>query len=386
VKSTLPLTLLTLSALFAVPALAADTPAPAADSASPRVSLKETPDLLSLPETTFPELRTPDVPKRIEAGEKLPGIWVGTPRLGNPVAAPPAARSKKRARKASKKASPTATGAPSGIAVVAPAPLSLHVETRDMPRIEGLATDGDGRDVITHDTCFSPAASQIPNKDTLLTFGSAQESVLVLSTDKAPSVVTDFSGSLTSPSASPLRVIRAERLLVPSPGSASPGSPSLELTFAFIDLRSGGARLIRRDTIPLRLVQRAPGGLQVFAYRKGTKASFVIQSPPPLPDRGTLETVTVGDSDGGLLTTACHHVTVDLDITKVGEAATSTVAGELAMRASPPPDADPDTAGEVKVRPYRLSLSESWTSHDISPVLSASFGWTGPLRREGQER
>jgi hypothetical protein len=381
VKRALPLALAVLALVAARPPEAgADTPKPPpppAGAAASRISFKESPELDALPLAAPFELRTPEVPKRIEAREQVQAFWSGKPTWHIPAEkASPAP--KKRGRKATKKAPRHgASPAQPDLALVAPTPLAAIASERTAPRVSALENDREGRDVTSHDVCFSPAQGKVPTRDAVVDFETGSESVLLISPETGPGVSPSYPGTLGYRSTFPLHIVRAEKL-----GTGPDGKATLSITHAWVDERSGGARLIQTRQIALQPIQETPGGLEVFAYRIGDRAIFVVQHQPLVPERISPATLEVTHSPGSIESTYCHHVTVPLDVGKVGEAETVTVSGEMALKVVLPAEGEGEERSELKLRAFRLSLSETWLSGDARPVLSASFAWTGKLHGE----
>jgi hypothetical protein len=163
---------------------------------------------------------------------------------------------------------------------------------------------------------------------------------------------------------SEVTLIRAERV-VEGDGS----SAALERVEAWVDLRTGGAREVGRQAIPLALVRRF-GALAVYAARQGDKAVFVVHPPKGRAQEGP---------SFALQTPAgrrCGHAMVTASADRLGQTGSESLRGALTTAVDPEMK-DSETHG-VTTRPFRIQLTASWLGAAPSPAIGASFGWVAP--------
>lgn len=294
--------------------------------------------LSSLPPAPADQRR--ERPSRVEGSEVVQGLWVSAPRT---VAVP--AEAKKGKKKAEATKGPFVVVAPSAI-----------VTTFEASAIAKLKLDT--RPIAGSGVCLRTS-------DDGVTWAVFQPSTLVLETAGAPVPSIDSSDTVRVAVHDDLKLVRVERLLESAEGKAT-----LEAVDAWVDVRTGGAREVARSATPLVMVQKAPGGLPVYAARSGDKAIFVV-SPPraPAPVKGTPG--------------RCGFARVELTTDKPGEVASDTVGGEIAV-----PVGEEPAEGEgrtFRIRSFRLSFSAIWLTGEPSPALGVSFGWVGRTRLEPRD-
>ncbi|MGO9839207.1 MAG: hypothetical protein ACLP1X_33915 [Polyangiaceae bacterium] len=194
-----------------------------------------------------------------------------------------------------------------------------------------------------------------------------------------------------------VHVVHAERFVAGRDGRAS-----LDMADAWIDVRTRGARLIGRSTLPLARVFVGPNGFEVYAAHSGDALEVVLHAPDrPSEDaalamqlRTQLRSIAVllPDRNGG--NADCGHLRFTLRASPgVGQMATTiqavaflppldSVDGDAAI----PPENESDEARgsrelqAMRQRPYRLSVSATATSTDETPFMSVGLGWVGRER------
>jgi hypothetical protein len=194
------------------------------------------------------------------------------------------------------------------------------------------------------------------------------------------------------------------------------GSARLEITNAWVDPNTRGARLIDKSTLPLTLVGASVGGMRVFAARNDradgrNMVEFVVARPrggSEIAKRMSTLMAIRPDGNGGHAA-GCSHIRVSLPIeTKGGESALVFASVELPSlprsaddddatpenekteksdsKAKPAPRKRPIRRGpvpegsheiEARLRDIEVHLGVSRTTKDAEPLLSVSFGWAG---------
>jgi hypothetical protein len=177
------------------------------------------------------------------------------------------------------------------------------------------------------------------------------------------------------------KAVRSEKLVE----SADQEKATLELVDAWVDSRTGGAKVIGKTSVPLVRVGGVLSELRVYAARdEGPKHVHVVVKRAPgarqvsgFPfqvDRAT--NVTHG---------ACSHAHVVLQATKPsGDFAIVKTAIKLpeieksdAHESKAKDDELPNVVTETRVREVEVQLGASQTSSDKTPLFSVSFGWAG---------
>jgi hypothetical protein len=190
-----------------------------------------------------------------------------------------------------------------------------------------------------------------------------------------------------------VHAIRVERFVTGSEGHAS-----LDITDAWVDARTRGARVFEHVAVPLARIFTGPNGLEVFAARDEDTVQLVVHvSEHPAEDAGLakmlraqLQGLFMVLPDGNNGSTDCGHMRVALH-TRDGAGQMATLQSNAFL---PPADGDwgkpedgetEDSRGQrlfqtMRQRPYQLSVSTTTTSADASPVLSVALGWAGRER------
>lgn len=321
-----------------------------ADSVTPAPATlpiaKASPALSSLPEGRLGELKVPAVPERIPAKEKAEGFHAAYPTVPHGVVPAPARR----------RGAPPAT---------APTVILVSSSAEQIRRIYGGSDEP--RDQIQTEPlpCFAVTYEPREKPDTIAKWMGSFAPVANLP-----------AWSFAHESFGRARLVRSERFL---PGKD--GQATLEVAHAWVDTETLGMRLVDRARIALRQVQSGPGGLDVYAAHDGRQVLFVLRPPIPDAGQGLGMSLMFTSSDGDNGSSQCGHLAIRLQAEHVGDAQLSTVTGELAGTRELG-NAPPEFGREFKVRPFRLTLSESWMSRDPEPVLATSFGWSGRVRSE----
>jgi len=193
---------------------------------------------------------------------------------------------------------------------------------------------------------------------------------------------------------SPVRYVHMEKLEVHS------GQAMLELTDAWVDLMSYGARLIARSSRPLVRIATAPNGTEVFASRDEKAAQVVVRAPSvPLdgvPEKekqrwlDELEPVVnhLGlqtQNSGGFDASDCGHLRFVLEYEK-GSGQMATIITTAVLKGGveeevddPKPAADDEEAEDralaVRTRLLLGNVSLSQSTSEKTPTLSISWGW-----------
>jgi hypothetical protein len=147
--------------------------------------------------------------------------------------------------------------------------------------------------------------------------------------------------------------LRAERL------EDSGGAAKLHVIDAWVDASTGGAREIRRTTIPLARLAEGPLGSVMYAFRSGASLRLVV------PADGNAQ---IFMTDGRTLGATCGHIVADLQ-TERGKG--STLRGFVLRQA-------PIEGGQTPVR-ISVAASLSQTSLDAEPLLSATLRAMDPI-------
>lgn len=157
------------------------------------------------------------------------------------------------------------------------------------------------------------------------------------------------------------------------------GRATLEVTDAWVDGKTRGARLIGRSKLPLKMVASAPGDIRLYAMRDADRLHvFLVE--PSATTRSWQGIVQANEQ--GMTSSGCRHSRASLALSK-GSAETTTfvVTAELpateAVKQLTAADAmtGPAHLEPVRIRPMRVHASVSWASRDKDPVLSVSMGW-----------
>jgi hypothetical protein len=172
-------------------------------------------------------------------------------------------------------------------------------------------------------------------------------------------------------------------------------------------------RLIAKSTLPLMPLGNAPGHLGLYAARQDGKIQIVARrkfktpsNHPPSTVRDfraqsvTRQPLMVALPNGDHDATQCSFARVALQATK-GSAEMASMettvlfhdheekkaekakADDATKEAGDAPDNEEPELPNLplmRVRPLRVTISSTWTSHDTEPVLSVSLGWAGRER------
>ncbi len=178
------------------------------------------------------------------------------------------------------------------------------------------------------------------------------------------------------------------------------GTPTLEMTDAWADPATRGARVFAQKSVPLALVATSAFGVRVFAVRDDHAKEKVVQFVvvPDATQRGDGQSSMIGMASDGQTTarSQCGHLRIALPVTDEGASAklfVSVIVGE----AKSDPKVTVSGASELrskrrrhregegipKFRALSTQVSVSKTSRDPEPVVSVSFGWAA---RESTER
>ena len=179
--------------------------------------------------------------------------------------------------------------------------------------------------------------------------------------------------------------------------------PRLEMTDAWIDPGTRGARMITQKTMPLTLVAKSAWGVRVYASRDDATATKKVQFVLVPDDRNrkvSTELFGVRSGEGnGMVQSACGHLRLGMPISDEGSTARLRTTVMLEEDPSPPKVEEetpvkpspvrskgrsrrklrvpPSDIRESKVRDLVTQVSISKTSRDPEPVISVSFGWDG---------
>lgn len=184
----------------------------------------------------------------------------------------------------------------------------------------------------------------------------------------------------------------------------------LEVTDAWVDPVTHGVRLIGRATMPLERIGSAWHGVKLYAAR-GDKVVHVVarrDRPKELTnDQPTKQAefrvqnalrqqMVVHNAAGEQDSTQCSFAHVTLKA-QLGAAETALFETNTVFVDPPEPKSDKEKVDEdvmgfgsfgrmqengpgIRVRPFRATVSSTWSSRDTSPVISVSFGWAGRER------
>jgi len=135
----------------------------------------------------------------------------------------------------------------------------------------------------------------------------------------------------------------------------------LEITDAWVDPETRGARLQRRVEIPLAGVAKTPLGARVFGFRDERRVWLVIEAPEH------------GDVVGPIATarSRCGHVLTDLEVGSKGAARSFFIEALTSEKNRDDP--------RKRVSAFALSASISRASRDPEPIISLTIA---PVPRE----
>jgi hypothetical protein len=309
--------------------------------------------------SALPEVKAaaaaPDAPSGIPRSEHAAMIWVSAPRS--------VAAQKGEVKR----------GKMLSAVVVASGPVALAGTAAD--RGTGLKI---AADEPASDACLSTSKDGITwapvATSAMLLEGGASEISLDPS-DTAREIVSDD-----------VFRVRSSRLVEGAGDKAT-----LERTDAWIDLRTGGAREIARQTLALAVVQRLPGGVVVYGAREDQRVLLLVR-PPTVPtdakaapgsgaaskERPKPRASLVLDTREGQAG-HCAYRQVSLAVDKAGIFASESVLGRVTVPLDD--DTDGGSTPGMRSRAFRVSLTESWLGDEPGPALGATFGWTSDTAR-----
>lgn len=185
----------------------------------------------------------------------------------------------------------------------------------------------------------------------------------------------------------------------------------LEMVDAWVDPNTHGVRVIGRSTIPLERIGSAHHGVKLYAARGDKVVHVVARRDRPkemnIADQPTKQAefrmmnamrqqMVVHNAAGEQDNTQCGfgHVTLKA---QQGSAETAMFETNTVFLDPPEPKGEKEKADEdmfgmgsfgrtqdngpgIRVRPFRATVSSTWSSRDTAPVISVSFGWAGRER------
>jgi hypothetical protein len=193
-----------------------------------------------------------------------------------------------------------------------------------------------------------------------------------------------------------VRLVRLERVNVEG------NKASLEVTEAWLDLKTLGTRAASKVTTQLARVATGPNAVAVFAARDDQgRLQFIVRSPE-LPDgendaerealktsfRGSANRLVAQLSGGSSLSSDCGHIRFPLASKPgFGQMATVVATAFLAPANEPdeaPPSSDDEDMGvsrpvsrTIRTRPLAINVSVSQLASENAPLFSVSLGWAG---------
>jgi hypothetical protein len=211
------------------------------------------------------------------------------------------------------------------------------------------------------------------------------------------------SAAMMKPSRPAVVAVRMERLV------RNGRRATLEITDAWVDPQTRGARLIGRSSVALALLGSGPAGLDVYAVRDGARdrSVEVIVGAPKAPEQAdgdvTLRAIArtlLAQTPGSGARSDCGHLRVSLHADKSGGEMASVLSTAFLAEApghaqeSPERDErDEQDAGDeqrvpipiertrfdrtVRTRALLAHVSLSQTTSEKEPVLSVAFAWAG---------
>jgi hypothetical protein len=178
----------------------------------------------------------------------------------------------------------------------------------------------------------------------------------------------------------------------------------VEIVDAWVDPVTHGVRLIGKSTMPLERIGSAWRGVRLYAAR-GDKVIHVVarrdkpkelttdQPPSKSVDFRLMsamrQPLTVEMPSGEHESTQCGFAHVSLKAQQ-GAAETAMfetntvfidpVEPKVETEDEPAPRFNREEGPTLRVRPFRATVSSTWSSKDTAPVISVSFGWSGRER------
>lgn len=183
----------------------------------------------------------------------------------------------------------------------------------------------------------------------------------------------------------------------------------VEITDAWVDPMTHGVRLIGKSTMSLERIGSASHGVKLYAAKGDKRVHIVARRALPkeatkLNDRpsksfefkifnAVRHPLMIETPAGERDQTMCGFAHVSL---KAEKGTAETAMFETATIFIDPLEPKPEKTEEeviaearanheeetptVRVRPFRATVSSTWTSRDVAPVISVSFGWAGRER------
>jgi hypothetical protein len=180
----------------------------------------------------------------------------------------------------------------------------------------------------------------------------------------------------------------------------------VEMTDVWVDPVTHGVRLIGKSTLQLDRIGSASHGVKLYAARGNGVLHIVARRERPKDKDETMpaprtsadfrimsvmrQPLIVAMPSGEQEMTQCGFAHVSLKA-QAGTAetamfeATSVFIDPIEKKEEAEPTAigfgsRNEEAATVRVRPFRATVSSTWSSRDKEPVLSVSFGWAGRER------
>jgi hypothetical protein len=173
----------------------------------------------------------------------------------------------------------------------------------------------------------------------------------------------------------PVTAVHSERI------AEDAGRATLEVTDAWVDQTTRGARLIARSSVPLELVSTLLGGTKLYAAREGQNVHVVLVTPKMKRSSGQRGLFAIADNT--VVSSSCDHIRSTLK-TEKGQGQTASFISNVELPSLEPKDADPKpdpmngfgrTKTEARFRPIHVHSSVTWPSREKEPLLSVSAGW-----------
>jgi hypothetical protein len=168
------------------------------------------------------------------------------------------------------------------------------------------------------------------------------------------------------------------------------GEARLEITDAWVDTATRGARLVARSTVPMRLVATVLDDIRVYAARDEGRIQIVL-AQPPVREGNWLPIVQQGSH--GVSRTNCAHARAALAVERgSADTATFVLDARLPTHEESSDDSLRGLPAPARSRPLHVHASVSWATQDKEPIVSVSFGWDArehaenPFRRVARKK